>query len=450
MSSIAHYVPNTTPQPFTTYWSDLFAQKEIRVIHATDAVQDDFAARVLLEASTIPPQQLQGGKKLSILATVANIGFVTQEQATLNMLHISALTQNQTIPLFGGADTLTNKITPPNYYGPNGLGNVDIDWLNVTASVETTPGYIAMANLIVQASPEKPITIFITSPLTEIAKTFEYLLKTDPQATFAQNINALIIRGGCIYPDADNTYGCNAPYNVLDRYKNSEINFYSDVAAVQNVTKFCNDHSIPRVLLPLGVTQVVLWTKAQQKEVEQITNAVTIILAKVLNVVPAPDARRFPADSYPLHDLLAAIALIRPDLFNAIKVAISSIGDVGQIFINVNATEEQKLVYLLSLPEDIQSTFFESILPLLKKFTCFLDPSLDICNPGISLDTILKIAIPAGVGSILLLLVVACIVHKRRTHSLSERTKLLAQELKDEKKLNTLLIVDANFSEVEK
>ncbi|MBS0635158.1 MAG: nucleoside hydrolase, partial [Verrucomicrobia bacterium] len=400
-----------------------------------------FAARVQIEAFTIPPQK---GKAINVVATVANVGFVVQSQAALNMVRISALTHNTSIPLYNGAGNLTNKIVPPNYYGKDGLEDVE-GWTNQTGPIDSTPGYIAMANLIVKATPENPITFLITSPLTEVAKAFSYLLQTDPTGSFAQNINALIIRGGCIYPDANNTFGCNAPYNVLDKSKNSEINFYSDVEAIQNVTDFCNEHNIPRVLLPLGLTQVALWTKEQQKELETINNSVAKKLAEVLKIVPAPDARRFPADTYPLHDFFAAVAVARPDLFEAIKVAIT-IGDVGQILINETASDEQKLVYLLSLPEDVQATFFESVLPELNKFTCFLDPTLDICNPGVSLDLILKIAIPAGAGSILILLVVACVLQRkkarelaRKNRELTETSRLLDQTAQDRNRKGQLL-----------
>ncbi|MCE5293820.1 MAG: nucleoside hydrolase [Chlamydiales bacterium] len=444
MSSLAN-LPNTTV-PYTTYWPQIHSQKSLQLVHNTDAVQDDFAARVFLEAHTIPLQTLFQGKKLNIIASVANVGFVSTSQAVVNMQKISTLTTNTQIPLFSGEVNITNPIIPPNYYGKDGFEGVS-GFNNTAKPVESTPGYVMMANLILQATQKFPVTLLITSPASELAKTFEMILETAPNFDFAGKLEAVYIRGGCLYPDATNIYGCNAPYNVPDSAKDSEINFYSDPEAIAYVTKVLQEHEIPLILLPLGTTQSVLWTKANVKELQQINNAVALQLAKVLDIVPYPDARRYPADTYALHDLLAALAVTRPDLFDAMKIAITSIGDHGQFLVNETATDEQKLVYLLSIPDEKQAAFFESIIPELKKFTCFLDPKLDICNPGMPLETILEIAIPSGVGAIGLLILVAFIIHRRRTATLRNQVGELGEVVDETTKL--LATVTGTFLEDE-
>ncbi len=423
---------------FLPYWQGIFSEKTVRVVHVTDAVQDDFASLSLDIAASLNPESLPLGKTLDIEAIIPTAGFVIKDQAILNALRITTVANRLQIPLYPGAPDLEHQVIPPNYYGKDGLEDLG-GWPNVNATgvVQGASGSEKIIELVLSASPKKPITIVVTAPLTEVAKALVKLEEQDPTGSFAQNINAILLRGGCIYPDDANSYGCNAPYNVPDSKKNSEINFYSDVSAIQNVTRICNQHKIPRILLPLGLTQSTLWTKEQIATLKGINNVVAEKLANVTKVVPFPDARHFPADTYPLHDFFAAAALIRPDLFNAMKVALTSVGSVGEITINPNATDEERLVYLLSLPEATQDTFFDAVLPQLNAYACYFNPNLETCDPDYQLKRILEIAIPAGVGGLgLVLFFTIWIIRSKRAEKrlLTEKSRLLEEKnrLKDQ------------------
>lgn len=433
------------PTNFTAIYEQLFSDKRLNVFYIElDPGVDDGACLLQLLAATKTFQGLPING-LSIQGIAASVGNVIRSQAELNTLQFLELTQSQNIPVYPGAVAplaienntaaiyaMAQKINATHFYGFDGEQDIG-GWPNVTTSVQAVPGYLQAASAIAEAS--NPLTLVSTAALTELSKTLTQLVENDPQGNFASNIKAITIRGGCLDPKV----GCNAPYFMPDDKKNSELSFFFDVPAAQNVFAICQKFNIPIILCPLDLTQQpgLLWTKEQVSTLQKINNAVANQMALLTNIVPYPYARHFPADTFPMHDLFAAAALLYPDFFNATQVALS-IGDVGQILINSNATAIEQNVYILSMPEEKQAFFYDTILKEYEKFTCLPGSKAAICKPKLSLDTILEIAIPTGVGTIGLMLGFAALLHRRRMQmknrevarkdrQLNEKSQLLEQ-----------------------
>ncbi len=443
---------NTTI-PFSAFYQTLFPGKTLNIFYSElDPGVDDGMALTQVLAATKSKTHAPIGKAVSLLGTVPTVGNVVLSQAETNTLQFLEITRSQNILAFPGAvaplaienntaaiEALEKKINAAHFYGHDGESDVG-GWPNVTMNMQTTPGYLQAALAITQ-SPD-PITLMSTAALTELSKTLTKLVEINPEGTFAKNINAIVIRGGCINPDI----GCNAPDFMPDNKKNSEISFYFDVPAVQNVFSICEDYSIPIILCPLDLTQQpgLLWTKEQVTTLKNINNNVTEQLAKISDVVPYPFARHFPTGTYPMHDLFAAAALLWPDFFEATKAAVS-IGDVGQISYNQNVTESEKNVYILSMTPEKQKVFYDIILEEYNAFTCFPGATAAICHPPLSLSTILEIAIPVGAGAIGLLVIASIAIHKWRVRHQSKRldetTKLLDEERKEKAELTDVFFV---------
>lgn len=363
--------------PFSKYYSQLFPQHTLRVLYLElDPGVDDGAALLQLLAVWKSPST-DGKKKIEIVGIVPCVGNAILSQTEKNTLQFLELTESQDIKVYPGAiaplaiennqtaiKEMNKQINATHFYGYDGEEDVG-GWPKITMDLQKIPGYKFAATMISNSSSEAPLTLVSTSALTELSKTLIELERLDeikdlPPGSFAKNINAISIMGGCINPKV----GCNAPFNVPDYQKISEANFYFDSPAAQIVFTMCQKYGIPILLAPLDLTQQadLLWTKKQVNQLRQINNPTSNQMAKVTNVIPYIDALHFPNGTYPMHDLQAVTSFLYPDFYNATKVA-AQIGDIGQITIDPHAKEEQKNVYVLQMPVEKQSEFYSTVLP---------------------------------------------------------------------------------------
>ena len=365
--------------PFLETYNKLFNSDTLYVLVVeADPGVDDTAAILQLLAAT----KKEGIKKVEVLGMIPCVGNAVLEQTTKNMLQILELTDNQPIPVFPGAiaplaiennataiEEMAQAINTTHFYGYDGESDVG-GWPSVTRSSQKTPGYKAAAFYILGASPETPVTLVSTSSLTELSKTFtelerqEAILKKVP-GSFAKNIQAISIMGGCINP----AVGCNAPFNVPNNQKNSEANFFFDAPAAKHVFDVCQKYKIPILLAPLDLTQEpgLMWTKQQVEALKRINNKVADQMARVSNVVPYIDALNFPEGSYPMHDLFATANFLFPQYFNVTRIS-AEIGDVGQVIVKSDVTEEEKNVYVLGMPPEKQRLFYGEALVQYENF----------------------------------------------------------------------------------
>lgn len=369
--------------PFTTVYQKMFPQDTLRVLYMElDPGVDDGAALLQLLAAISNNSHLKIGKKVEIAGIVPCVGNAILAQTEQNTQQFLELTRNQDINVYPGAvaplaiennqtaiNEMNQGINATHFYGHDGEADVG-GWPKVTMPLQSTPGYQFAASRISQAPPDAPYTLVSTSALTELSKTLSLLEQMDaqqglPAGSFSKNINAISIMGGCLNP----AMGCNAPFNVPDSQKTSEANFYFDSPAASNVFAICQKYGIPILLAPLDLTQQpgLLWTKEQVNMINQTNNAVGQQFARVTNVVPYLDAPCFPNGTYPMHDLQAVTDILFPDFYNVTAYAFS-IGDIGQIILDPNATEAQKNVYVLSMPPEKQSVFYQTVLKEYQNF----------------------------------------------------------------------------------
>lgn len=435
----ASVVNNTS---FATVSAKLFPQKNLNVFCLTDPGVDDAMALMQFSAATQKSHRLPIGKSVTIGGVIPCVGNAVSSQTEQNTRELLELVNGTSVGVFPGARCplaienntaailkMAQEINATHFYGRDGLADVG-GWPNTTMGVSPTVGYKKLSEAILQASSDKPITVVSMAALTELSKTLDDLMSIDPSGSFVQNIAAIVIRGGCV----DNSIaGCNAPDDVPDDQKNSEMSFNFDVPAAANVFAICQLYAIPVVLLPLDLTQQpgLLWTKKQVSTLKKIPNPVAAQLAKVTDVIPYLFARHFPSATYPQHDHIAAGALMLPDFFTCSQEAVS-IGDVGQVLINQTVSDSQKNVYILSMSEEAQGKYFDAMLAELDAFTF---------HPTMPLSTLLEIVIPAGVGGLaLIVFMTVCIVRsrKKRLQEKNENTRLLRENEVAKKQLDAI------------
>ncbi len=68
-----------------------------------------------------------------------------------------------------------------------------------------------------------------------------------------------------------------------------------------------------------------------------------------------------------MHDAFSGYALTHPEFFQYTRYSFS-VGNLGQLIINETATDDQKNVYVLSIPQDRQEKFWPTVLPEYKNF----------------------------------------------------------------------------------
>lgn len=403
---------STETVPFSHYYPNLFPQGNLRVLYLElDPGVDDGAALLQLLAAR---NSLTDQKKVKIEGIVPCVGNAILPQTEQNTLQFLELTENSDIPVYPGAiaplaiennqaaiNAMNQAINATHFYGHDGEEDVG-GWPTVNIPLQKTPGYQFAAARISEASPSDPLTLVSTSALTELSKTLTELERLDlekglPAGSFAQNINAISIMGGCLNP----AVGCNAPFDVPDNEKTSEANFYFDPLAAQHVFATCQRYGIPILLAPLDLTQEreLLWTQEQVKALQQIDNPVAQQMARVTKVTPYLDAPPcFPNGTYPMHDLQAATCLLFPDFYNVTRMA-ATIGDIGQIIVNPNATNAERNVYVLGMPAENQALFYQTVLSEYHRFDCV---GTTKCQSVSNQSTITKIAalISIGVASV--------------------------------------------------
>jgi inosine-uridine nucleoside N-ribohydrolase len=388
-------ISGDAPEPLSNYYSKIFPQKNLEVIYiGLDPGVDDGAALLQLLASVSQIKDPNINKNVLVKGLVPCVGNAVISQTEQNALQYLELTKNQGINVYPGAiaplaiesdpaaiEKMNQGINATHFYGHDGEADVG-GWPMVSMKMQSIPGYKFAASMISNASQESALTLITTASLTELSKTLTELMKMDalkgvPEGSFAKNINAISIMGGCVDPKV----GCNAPFNVPDSKKNSEANFYFDSPAAMNVFSICQKFGIPILLSPLDLTQQpgLLWTKEQVSMLKNINNSVAQQMARVTNVVPYLDAPCFPNNTFPMHDLFATASILRPDFFSVTRMAIS-IGDVGQIIPNLLAPEEVKNVYVISMPIEKQVSFYKTVLKEYENFNCLSSEQSDNCK----------------------------------------------------------------------
>lgn len=139
------------------------------------------------------------------------------------------------------------------------------------------------------------IELLATGPLTNIATAIML------DEALIDAVRRITIMGGAVF----------VPGNI--KYADAEFNFWSDPQAAKMVIEKMRKI----VLVPLDVTTTVRWTEETLEPLKASEDK----LARFLFEAALPWARNWPRGFHP-HDVLAAVYILRPDIYEAEEVKI--------------------------------------------------------------------------------------------------------------------------------
>ncbi len=310
-------------QEFSSLHQTLFKNNTIQIVYAPlDPGVDDTANVLGLKAS------VQSGSPLQFVGFVPQTGNAVLEDTEKNTACALKQTESHD-PIYPGAlaplgvqnnKTATNAYLKQTeafgFYGKDGwpLDRARI-CPDLNTKIQCQQGYNFVAEAIVKAQTDKPVTIVSSAALTTLAQSFMELerialQKGLPIIALTQNIACISMMAGCVDPE---TCGPNAPFDKPDfsnaancttstdpdfnpPCKISEANLFADPEAAQYVFSFCARYNIAVVLSPLDLTQQtqLLWTPLQTAYLEGIDTAPAQAMAKIAKPVPLLDQPCFP------------------------------------------------------------------------------------------------------------------------------------------------------------
>jgi inosine-uridine nucleoside N-ribohydrolase len=236
--------------------------------------------------------------RLEVVAVTAVAGNVAAEQATRNVQAIVEQLDPPRLPRIGAAmhperDPLVDS---RHVFGADGLGNADFA---VAELHHVHPSDKVIADEIRKA-PES-VTIVALGPLTNIATVF----RRDP--SLAEQVGQLIIMGGTLH----------GPGNITPA---AEFNIYCDPVAARDVFR----SKTTKTLIPLDITSQVVMTFDLLDQLPDELTPVGGLLRRVLPYSFRSHRQLFGLEGTYLHDPVALMALVEPNLFETERLA----GDV--------------------------------------------------------------------------------------------------------------------------
>lgn len=235
---------------------------------------------------------------LEVVAVTAVAGNVPAREATRNVLTVIEQLDPPRWPRLGAANEpeFPRPSDARHLHGVDGLGNAEFD---VAELHHTTPS----ERVIVETVRDQPeeITIVCLGPLTNVARAFQ----RDP--ALAPLIGQIVMMGGSV------TYGGNVT-------PAAEFNIHFDPPSARNVFR----SPATKTLIPLDVsTQVPFSYDLLQKLPDETTRAGRL-LHRILPYYFRAYRRHMGLETILLHDPVALVAAIHPELFETTEMA----GDV--------------------------------------------------------------------------------------------------------------------------
>jgi inosine-uridine nucleoside N-ribohydrolase len=236
--------------------------------------------------------------RLEVVAVTAVAGNVPAEQATRNVQAIVEQLDPPRLPRIGAAvqperDPLVDA---RHIFGADGLGNADF----AVAELHHVHPSDKVITDEIRKAPEA-VTIVALGPLTNVATVF----RRDP--SLAEQVGQLIIMGGTL----------RGPGNVTPA---AEFNFYCDPAAARDVLR----SKTTKTLIPLDVTSQVVMTFDMLDQLPDECTGIGGLLRRILPYSFRAHRQLFGLEGTYLHDPVALMALLEPNLFETERLA----GDV--------------------------------------------------------------------------------------------------------------------------
>lgn len=225
---------------------------------------------------------------LEVVAVTATGGVITPDQATLNVQAIVEQLDPPRWPRLGtAAPEQLLRIDGPHLYGANGLCGAHFD---VVRRHHQHPSVKVICDEVRAASGE--VTIVATGPLSNIAAALQQ------QPDLASLVGHLIILGGTL----------GAPGNVTAA---AEFNIYSDAFAARTVF-----HSqITKTLIPIDLSSRITLNLDLLEKIPDSDCRSGALLRKLLPGAFRAYRQHLGLEGIHLHDTVAVIAAIRPELF---------------------------------------------------------------------------------------------------------------------------------------
>jgi inosine-uridine nucleoside N-ribohydrolase len=232
-------------------------------------------------------------------------GNVDVEQCAHNTLQILELAGRADIPVYIGADKPLKRALKslPEVFGVTGM-----------AGAEDMPSPVTQAIRDMYAMNDAMMTyptLVATAPLTNIA------LNIQANPTFVKNIKHIIMMGGCVFPEPIHTRLGNFKADGATDY--AEYNFAVDPEATQIVFASGVENI---TMIGLNVTRSVLYNHDIEKALLKCGNFCARRAAKILSAVGEEDlvdyasVKKDASDPVrALHDIVAMVAVDRPDIF---------------------------------------------------------------------------------------------------------------------------------------
>ncbi len=236
--------------------------------------------------------------RLDVVAVTAVAGNVAAAQASRNVQAIIEQLDPPRYPRLGAASAPDESpATDARFmHGEDGLGNAGFE---VSRLHHQHPSEKVICDTV-RADPNR-ITLLCLGPLTNVARAFQ----RDPELPSV--VDRIIMMGGCI----------DGIGNVTTI---AEFNIYHDPASARLV--FASP--VTKTLVPLDVTRRVRMTLNFMESLPSETTRVGAFLRKILPFIFRAYHQRMGQESIHLHDTVALIAALEPELFEFTEMA----GDV--------------------------------------------------------------------------------------------------------------------------
>ncbi|MEM8866218.1 MAG: nucleoside hydrolase [Planctomycetota bacterium] len=241
--------------------------------------------------------------KLEVLAVTATGGNVGPEQATRNVQTLIEQLDPPRLPRFGVASpNQTLRTAARHLYGADGFCGAQFA---VAEMVHRKPSIKVLGDEIRSAPGE--VTIIALGPLSNIAS----LLQSDPD--IATQIGHLIIIGG-----ADRVSG-----NITAA---AEFNMYCDPESAKEVLR----SRVTKTMIPLDVTEQLAFGFDFLDQFRDSKSRTGQFLEQLLPGAYRAYRQRLGLESIYLHDVIAVVAAIHPELFTTERayVDIETSGDI--------------------------------------------------------------------------------------------------------------------------
>jgi len=268
-----------------------------------------------------------GNDKIDIQSISVVGGNVDVEQCAYNTLQILELAGRQDIPVYIGADRPLKRPLKclPEVFGVTGMAGAEDMPPPVTPPINNAQDLLFN---IMTVSP----TLVATAPLTNLA------INIQKNGAFINHVKHIVMMGGCVFPEPIHNRLGNFKADGATDY--AEYNFAVDPEAAQIVFS----SGVQKItLIGLNVTRSVLYNHEIEKSLLKCNGFCARRAAKILSSVGDEDQIDYASvktsASDPvraLHDIVAMIAVDRPDIFTfeELPIRIRLDGAAGQSIID--------------------------------------------------------------------------------------------------------------------